>query len=236
MKLLLLSNSTNAGEEYLAYALPFIDSFLQEQNWKALFIPYAGVSITWDDYYQRVKEKLETIGIQTDSIHLNNNPIEAIENADLIIVGGGNTFNLLKTLQEQNLIPYIQKKVFSGTPYIGWSAGSNITCPTIKTTNDMPVVEPHDFNALDLISFQINPHFTDFKMENHGGESREDRIKEYVIANPEMYVAGLREGTMFKISDDTIELLGEKACKVFKYGKEAIELVSGDDFNFLLAQ
>ncbi len=236
MRLLLLSNSTNVGEEYLAYSLPFIDDFVKEKNKKALFIPYAGVSISWDNYYSKVKEKLALIGIHTESIHLKSDPITAIEDAGLIIVGGGNTFHLLKTLQELNLIPYIQKKVFSDTPYIGWSAGSNLTCPSIRTTNDMPIVEPHDFNALNLIPFQINPHFTEDKMDNHGGESREDRIKEFLIANPDMYVAGLREGTMFKITDESVELLGDKSCKIFKYDQEPLELESYNDFNFLVTQ
>ncbi len=234
MKLLLLSNSTNAGEDYLAYTLPYIAEFIQSKPLNALFIPYAGVSISWDEYFEMVSAKLESIGIRLTSIHHEEHAQQAIEKAELIIVGGGNTFNLLKTLQEKDLIPHIQKAVYTGTPYIGWSAGSNMGCPTIRTTNDMPVVEPESFNALGFIPFQINPHFTDAKMEGHAGETREMRIAEFLIANPGMYCAGLREGTLFLVENDSIELLGKKPCRIFKHGQEAYELNPGDDFSFLM--
>jgi dipeptidase E len=229
MKLLLFSNSTNAGEDYLAYTLPYISDFIGKESINALFIPYAGVSITWDDYYNMVNAKLSTIGINLDAIHRSDNPVAAVEKTDLIIVGGGNTFNLLKTLQEQNLLPYIQKKVYTETPYIGWSAGSNMACPTVRTTNDMPIAEPEDFNALGLISFQINPHFTNVVMENHAGETREMRIEEFLIANPDMYVAGLREGTMLLVTENKAELKGNKPCRIFKHGKTPVEVEPGNN-------
>lgn len=234
MNLLLFSNSTNAGEEYLSYTLPYIQKFLNNNAITALFIPYAGVSISWDDYYEMVKEQLAKVNIKLESIHHKENAAEAVNKAEMIIVGGGNTFNLLKTIQDNNLVPLIKKKVYSGTPYIGWSAGSNLTCPTIRTTNDMPIVEPDSFEALGLIPFQINPHYVDAKLEGHAGETREMRLEEFLIANPDMYVAGLREGTMLFVKENTIILQGNKPCRIFKHGVEVKELNASDDFGFLL--
>ena len=234
MRLLLISNSTNKGEEYLAYTLPYISEFVKSKPTKAIFIPFAGVSVSWDDYYKEVKEKLQPTGIELSSLHHSENPEEAINNAEMIIVGGGNTFNLLKTIQDNNLLDLIHNKVFNGTPYIGWSAGSNLTCPTIKTTNDMPVVEPQSFDALNLIPFQINPHYTDETIQQHAGETREMRINEFLVANPEIKVAGLREGTMLLIENDSVSLRGNKPCRVFTYKQEPVELKTGDDFSFLM--
>lgn len=234
MNLLLFSNSTNAGESYLSYTLPYIQEFLDGKSTSALFVPYAGVSIGWDAYYHMVKEQLAKVNISLESIHNKPNAATAVEAAEMIIVGGGNTFNLLKTVQENDLIPLIQKKVLSGTPYIGWSAGSNLTCPTIRTTNDMPIVEPESFEALGLIPFQINPHYIDAHLEGHAGETREMRLEEFLIANPNMYVAGLREGTMLRVTADSIKLQGQKPCRIFKHGQEVKELEASDDFSFLL--
>lgn len=234
MNLLLFSNSTNAGEEYLAYTLPYIQEFLKGKTTTALFIPYAGVSINWNDYYEMVKEQLAKVNVALESIHHKENAGKAVNEAEMIIVGGGNTFNLLKTIEDNDLIPLIQKKVYSGTPYIGWSAGSNLTCPTIRTTNDMPIVEPNSFEALGLIPFQINPHYVDAKLEGHAGETREMRLEEFLIANPDMYVAGLREGTMLLVDQESIKLQGNKPCRIFKYDVEVKELNTSDDFGFLL--
>jgi dipeptidase E len=234
MNLLLLSNSTNANEEYLLYALPYMQQFLNKKAVTALFIPYAAVSISYDTYFNKVKDKLSTIGVQVQAIHKEKNATMAIENAEVIIVGGGNTFKLLKTLQTKNLLSTIRKKVCKGTPYIGWSAGSNIACQSISTTNDMPIVEPQNFKALGFIPFQINPHYTDSNMENHAGETREMRIEEYLIANPNTYVAGLREGTMFVVENNSIRMQGNKACRIFKKGHEPKELNAKNDFSFLL--
>ncbi len=234
MNLLLISNSTNSGEDYLAYTIPYIDEFVKNKPTKAVFIPYAGVTIAWDEYFNRVSGILKQTGIELSSIHHFENTIEAINNAEMIIVGGGNTFNLLKTIQDNGLIEPIRKKVLAGTPYIGWSAGSNLTCPTIKTTNDMPVVEPQSFNALNLIPFQINPHYTDASIQQHAGETREMRLEEFLEANQSMWVAGLREGTMFHITNDKITLKGAKDCRIFHYGQSPKELTKKDDFSFLI--
>jgi dipeptidase E len=234
MRLLLFSNSTNPGEEYLAYTLPYIKEFTGNKPIKAIFIPYAGITVSWDNYFKMVSEKLMLCGIDLKPIHWSKKPIHEIEQAEMIIVGGGNTFNLLKTIQENNLTEIIRNKVLTNTPYIGWSAGSNLACPTIKTTNDMPVVEPLSFDALHLISFQINPHYTDATLQHHSGETRETRINEFISVNRKVTVAGLREGTLFEVEGKSIQLKGNKTCRIFQYGKEAIELAPIDDFSFLM--
>lgn len=235
MKLLLFSNSTNAGEEYLSYTEPYIQEFFQGvENKKGIFIPYAGVTISYTEYYEKVNLVFEKLGIKIESIHNINEPIKAISNAGFIVVGGGNTFHLLKQLQEKNLLETIRKKITEGTPYIGWSAGSNIACPTIKTTNDMPIVEPSGFEALNILPFQINPHYTDKNPDGHAGETREDRIKEFMVANPETYVIGLREGTLLEYQNNRLRLKGTKTARIFKSGMEALELSNKDNFEFLL--
>ena len=158
----------------------------------------------------------------------------AVAEASAIVVGGGNTWNLLKMIQDFDLTDIVRQKVRGGTPYIGWSAGSNLACPTIRTTNDMPVVEPHSFEAFNLIPFQINPHYTDANPPGHAGETREDRIREFIEINPGLYVAGLREGTMILMENDQISLLGSKSMRVFKKGALPVELSQDDDLSFLL--
>ena len=234
MKLLLFSNSTNSGDDYLEFPLPYIKDFLGGKTTKALFIPYAGIRISWDEYFETVETRLLRIGIRLHSIHKAIKPEKALEKTELIIVGGGNTFNLLKTIQEQGLDKIIREKVRAGVPYIGWSAGSNLCCPTIRTTNDMPVVEPQSFNALNLIPFQINPHYTDAIMENHAGETREMRIEEFLIANPDIFVVGLREGTLLHVENKSVRLYGAKNCRIFRNGQAPKELSPGSNFSFLM--
>lgn len=234
MDLLLVSNSTNAGEEYLDYPKYEIKKFLGEKRITALFIPYAGVTFSYDDYEQKVAKRFREIGHDIVSIHKFSDPVKAVSEAEAIVVGGGNTWNLLKMIQENGLVEPVRKKVMSGTPYIGWSAGSNMACPTIKTTNDMPVAEPSSFNAFGLIKFQINPHYLDANPAGHAGETREQRIEEFLEINPGMYVAGLREGTMFHISGDKIKLIGPRKLRVFIKGSAPVEYGSADDLSFLL--
>jgi dipeptidase E len=234
MRLLLISNSTNPGEGYLEYPKQHIKDFLGEKATNAIFIPYAAVTFSFEEYEKKVNERFAEIGHHVTSIHRFINPVDAIENADAIVVGGGNTWQLVKMLQEKGLMKVIRKRVKKGTPYIGWSAGSNIACPTLKTTNDMPIVEPIKFKTLKLVPFQINPHYLDDNPANHGGETREDRIKEFIEVNKETYVVGLREGTMLLLDDDDLILLGNRKARIFKYGQEPKELTNEEDFNFLL--
>ncbi|HOO96025.1 MAG TPA: dipeptidase PepE [Proteiniphilum sp.] len=234
MRLLLISNSTNPGEAYLDYPKNHIREFLGDKPMNALFIPYAAVTFSFDEYENKVNDRFAEIGHHVTGIHRYINPVEAIENADAIVVGGGNTWQLVKMLQEKGLMKVIRKKVKKGTPYIGWSAGSNIACPTLRTTNDMPIVEPLKFKTLKLVPFQINPHYLDDNPANHGGETRETRIREFIEVNRETYVVGLREGTMLLLEDDELVLMGNRKARIFCYGEEPLELTNEDDFNFLL--
>lgn len=234
MRLLLISNSTNPGEPYLDYPKNKIKEFLGPQPVKALFIPYAAVTFSFDAYEEKVSERFREIGHDIVSIHNFKDPVAAIENASAIVVGGGNTWKLLKMIRDNKLIDIVRQKVLSGTPYIGWSAGSNVACPTIRTTNDMPVVEPDSFNAFNLIPFQINPHYLDANPAGHAGETREQRIEEFIEANPGMYVAGLREGTILVCENGKINLYGQRKVRVFKRGFTPLELGQADDLSFLL--
>lgn len=234
MKLLLISNSTNPGEQFLDYPKYHIQSFLGNKPVKAVFIPYAAVTFSFDEYEKKVKERFNEIGHDVVSIHHFDRPVEAIKSAEAVVVGGGNTFHLLRNLQLKGLLSVIRERVLAGTPYIGWSAGANVSCPTICTTNDMPIVETDGLKALNLIHFQINPHYTDFVPAGHGGETRDQRIGEFLIANPEVTVAGLREGTMFKYENNDLQLIGNKPVKIFKANTQAYELDAASDFSFLM--
>ena len=234
--LLLISNSTNPGEAYLGWCKELIAGWCKENNVKtALFIPYAGVTTDWDTLTGKVQAVFSEFGVEISSIHQQPNAVEAIKNAECIAVSGGSTWNLLAECYKQNIVDTIREKALSGTPYMGWSAGSNLACPTIKTTNDMPIIEPKSFNATNLVPFQINPHYLDAHPAGHGGETREDRIKEFMVINPDVYVAGLREATALVVKGDNIELVGrEKNMRVFKFGQETKEYPLGSDIGFLL--
>jgi dipeptidase E len=235
MKLLLISNSTNAGEGYLAYCRRSIADFLTTSGvTKILFLPYAAVTFSYDEYRQRVQNQMDAFGIEVDSVHRHADPVKAVDAAQAIVVGGGNTFHLLKNVQAAGLTAPIRRRVQRGTPYVGWSAGANLACPTLCTTNDMPVVEPESFAALHLIPFQINPHYTDFFDPKHGGETREQRIAEYLAAHPGMYVAGLREACMFQVDGTHLQLLGPRPLRLFRHGQAPQEYTSGDDLSFLM--
>jgi dipeptidase E len=233
MRLLLISNSTNPGEQYLDYPKQNIREFLGENHTKALFIPYAAVTFSFDDYELKVRERFREIGHDIISIHHYTDPVNAVQKASAIVVGGGNTWMLLKLLRDHKLIEPVREKILAGTPYIGWSAGSNVACPTIRTTNDMPVAEPTSFKAFNLIPFQINPHYLDANPAGHAGETREQRIEEFIEVNPGIWVAGLREGTMFLIEDREISLIGPRNARIFKKDHEPLELGENDDFRFL---
>lgn len=222
------------GEPYLDYSKYEIQKFLGEQPVSAVFIPYAAVTFSFDTYCEKVEERFAEVGHHVIGIHTFKNPVKAIKEAEAIVVGGGNTWQLARMLNDQKLMIPIRKRVLGGTPYIGWSAGSNITCPTLRTTNDMPVIDPNGFDCTGLIPFQINPHYLDANPDGHGGETREQRIEEFLEINPDIYVAGLREGTMLKLENDNLELIGNRKCRIFKKGQKPIELSTGDNFDFLL--
>jgi len=137
-------------------------------------------------------------------------------------------------MHDNQLMEVIHEKVMSGTPYIGWSAGSNVACPTLRTTNDMPIIDPKSFNTTNLVPFQINPHYLDANPEGHGGETREQRIEEFLEINPDIYVVGLREGTMLLVEGKQMRLIGKRTARIFKNGTNPVELSSEDNFSFLL--
>jgi dipeptidase E len=234
MKLLLISNSTMPGEPYLNYPKHEIQKFLGEKTVNALFIPYAAVTFPFEIYESRVEERFAEIGHHITSIHHFHNPVEAVQKAEIIVVGGGNTWQLVRMMNDYRLMEAIRLKVQNGTPYIGWSAGSNIACPTLQTTNDMPIVDPKGFECMGLVPFQINPHYLDTNPEGHGGETREQRIAEFLEVNPGIAVVGLREGTMLLYENKSLKLIGSRSARIFIKGVAPQELNVGDDFNFLL--
>jgi dipeptidase E len=214
--------------------MPEITDFLGKRSMNILFIPFAAVTFSFDEYEKRVKERFEEIGHTVKSLHHNVDPAKAIEEAEAIVAGGGNTWQLVRMMNDQRLFPLIRERVLAGIPFIGWSAGSNIACPTLRTTNDMPIIDPKGFDCLGLVPFQINPHYLDKNPEGHGGETREQRIEEFLEINPSLYVVGLREGTMLRREENHLSLIGQRTARIFKKGAIPVELNDKDDFNFLL--
>jgi dipeptidase E len=233
-RLLLFSNSTNFGEPFMGYTRKYIKDFLGKNIRTIAFIPYAAVDLSYIEYSNMVNEVFLEMGYEIKSTEDIQGPQKVIEDAEAIVIGGGNTFHLIHHLHEKGLIDVIRKKVENGTPFIGWSAGSNVACPTIKTTNDMPIIQPISFEGLSLIPFQINPHYTDGRIPNHNGESREDRIREYLEINPDMVVVGLKEGTLLKIENRSILLLGNKTLKVFRKDMPTLEYDANSSLDFIM--
>ena len=199
-----------------------------------IFIPYAAVTFSYDEYEAKVNERFKEIGHTVKSIHRFDDKQKTIAEADVIVVGGGNTWHLVRQMHDLNLMQSIREKVQSGALYIGWSAGSNVACPTLRTTNDMPIIDPLGFDTLNLIPFQINPHYLDANPDGHAGETREQRIEEYIEANPNDFVLGLREGTMLWIEDNHIKLIGKKPCRIFKKGLVAEDYTKDKKLDFLM--
>ena len=232
---MLISNSTNAGEAYLGWPRQAIKDYLETNKIKrVLFVPYAGVGVTYDEYTAKVNNVFNELGFEVYGIHNESDPVKAVHEAEAIAVGGGNTFHLVYMLHKLKLMNAIKEAVEKGTTYMGWSAGSNVACPSLKTTNDMPIIEPESFNCSALIPFQINPHYLDANPEGHGGETREQRIEEFMMVNRDIYVVGLREATYLLVDGNQITLHGNRPMRIFKYGVLAYEVNPGDDINFLM--
>jgi len=224
MRLLLISNSTLHGSGYLDHAEPEIRDFLDDLK-HVLFVPFA--LFDRDKYAATARARFEKMGYELTSIHTASDPVQAVKETDAMFIGGGNTFRLLKTLYEFDLIDVIRERVDAGMPYIGSSAGSNMACPTIRTTNDMPIVQPPSFNALGLVTFQINAHYLDPDPNSkHMGETREERINQFHEEN-EMPVVGLREGAMLRIENGETILRGSTGARIFRRGLEPIEILPG---------
>jgi len=232
-KIIIASTSTLHGGSYLEYILPTLKSHFENCQ-EIVFIPYARPGgITHDEYTQKVAETFKTINISVKGLHEFDNPIEALEKAQGIFTGGGNTFLLVKQLHEKNIMDVLKKVVENGTPYLGSSAGSNITGISMQTTNDMPIVYPPSFKTLGLLPFNLNPHYLDVDLQSkHMGETRETRIKEFHAFN-DIPVLGLREGSWLEVTGETIILKGNLTARWFTANNEAVELETGTRLEIL---
>ena len=226
---LLISASSYQDTGYLRHCKNWVKDFLGESGKEEiLFIPYAGVRRSNDEYEQKVIDRLKNKNIK--SIHHYEDKISAIKNANSIAVGGGNTFMLLYTLYKLNLIEPIKEAVANGAKYFGWSAGANIAGKTMMTTNDMPIIMPKSFDSLNIFPYQINPHFISGKLAGHNGESREERLEEFLIANPKETIYALPEGTALLLADNEAEVIGHSEILKFEYQKEIEKIEVGTKF------
>jgi dipeptidase E len=231
-RLLLISNSTLHGSGYLDHAESEIRDFLGAIK-RVLFVPFA--LHDRDAYAAQARVRFAQMGYELNSIHTSNDPAQAVDEHEAIFIGGGNTFRLLKSLYDQNLLNPIRDRVRRGTPYIGSSAGSNVAAPTIRTTNDMPIVQPPSFEALALVSFQINPHYLDADpTSTHQGETREERITQFLEEN-ETPVVGLREGAILRIENKQTLLGGSSGARIFRRGSDPVETLPGAYLDQLLS-
>lgn len=234
MHLLLLSNSRNPDQGYLEHVREEIKEFLGSAD-EILFVPYAGVQMSQGQYAGNVRKAFAEFGIKVTSVSEVTDPVAAAKSARAIAVGGGNSFRLLQLMYETGLLDVVRERVEAGIPYIGWSAGSNLACPTIRTTNDMPIVEPPSLTALGLVPFQINPHYTDQVIANHGGETRAERIAEFLVLNPKVSVVALPEGTWLRREGPDLRAGGSGPLQLFQHERNPRELGSGEDLRYLLA-
>jgi dipeptidase E len=231
MRILLISNSTVHGRGYLDHAEEELRDFLGNAK-TVLFCPFALAD--HDGYAAKAAARFAAMGYTLTSAHNVVDPAKAIRETDAIFIGGGNTFRLLKTLQDLEMIGPIRERISNGGAYIGSSAGSNVAGPTIKTTNDMPIVQPRSFEALGLVPFQLNPHFLDADPNStHMGETREERIAQFHEEN-HTPVIGLREGAWLRVSNGSVILGGTRGARIFRRGKSPVEKITGDELSSLI--
>ncbi len=230
-RLLLISNSTLHGSGYLQHCEEQLTAFLTGIR-RVLFVPFA--LHDRDGYAAQAAKRYRDFGIEVESLHAASNPREAVNGADAVFTGGGNTFRLLRELYRTETLEPLRARIAAGMPYVGTSAGSNIACPTIRTTNDMPIVQPPSFKAIDAVPFQINAHFLDADPgSKHMGETRETRLEEFLEEN-DTSVVGLREGAMLHIEGDSMTLRGSTGARVFGRGHAPREVSPGTDMSHLL--
>jgi len=233
-RLLLISNSTMHGHGYLEHCKHEIVDFLGGARRRVMFVPYA--LFDHDAYTAKARSAFLTMGHDLVSVHEEKHSPRLLAEVDAVFIGGGNTFRLLSALQHYELLPAIHRRVFDGVPYIGSSAGTNVATPSIRTTNDMPIVQPQSFSALDLVPFQINPHYLDPDPgSRHMGETREERIHQFHEEH-ETPVLGLREGCMLRVEGSRLELRGSTPARLFRRGAEATEFAPPCDLSFLLVK
>ncbi|HJQ47805.1 MAG TPA: dipeptidase PepE [Amycolatopsis sp.] len=231
MRLLLLSNSTAPGKEYLEHAMDALADVLAGVR-RLVFVPFA--LSDHDGYTAQVARALEPLRIDVVGAH-EDDPIKLFNSAQAVFVGGGNTFRLLRALYARELLAPIRDRVTHGTVYLGSSAGTNVACPTIRTTNDMPITQPPAFEAGGLVPFQINPHYLDpVAGGNHMGETREERIEQFLECN-DVPVLAMREGTWLRRVDSSLRLGGDEVgARLFRRGHAPAEVPSGADLSPLL--
>jgi dipeptidase E len=233
MRLFLLSNSTQHGQGYLDHAMSEVRDFLGPVK-RLLFVPFA--LRDRDAYTDKVRTRFAKEGIEVRGLRAEAADAAAVDTAEAVFVGGGNTFRLLDTLQRTGLLEAVRRRARAGMPYLGASAGTNVAGPTIKTTNDMPIVQPASFAALGLVPFQINPHYIDpDPASRHMGETREERLREFLEEN-DAVVVGLREGTWLRAEGPALRLGGTRGARIFRRQREPEEVPPGAALDALLTR
>lgn len=225
MQLLLLSNSTSAAG-YLTHALGLVTEWAQGDR-EAAFVPYAAITRSWDDYESRVNQALAPIGFEVRSVHRDADPAAVARHAALVMVGGGNTFSLLHHCRRTGVLAALRQRERSGLRYAGWSAGANLACPTICTTNDMPVIDPQGLDGLGLLPFQINPHYTNASLPGHRGETRDQRLAEFLVLNPTVPVLALPEGGWVRVTGERMTLGGAESARWMREGSDSVAVPAG---------
>jgi dipeptidase E len=235
--ILAFSSSRVGNSAYLGKAIPAIHDLLGNEPLNIAFLPFASAKDDHENYAAMVANALSTLPY-TISVATPENAKAVVKDAHVIMVGGGNSFKLLHDIYQYQLLDIIRDKVDGGAPYIGWSAGANITGPTIGTTNDMPIIMPKSFNALGFLPFQINPHYNNFKPEGHNGETRDQRLEEFIFINPYLPIVALPEGTYLKLQNGSLHYFGDSEGYLFSNkedgtpSKQAIK--NGEGLSFLL--
>ncbi len=231
--LIIASTSTVYNGGYLEYLLDELKVLFADCK-SIVFIPYARPGgMSHDDYTNKVKSVFGKLNIEVKGLHEFDNPKEAITNAEGIFTGGGNTFLLVTQLYENDIMSTLSEVIAKGTPYLGTSAGSNITGVSMQTTNDMPIIYPPSFKTIGAIPFNLNPHYLDPDANSqHMGETRETRIKEFHAFNSTA-VLGLREGSWLRVKGGKILLKGDLTARLFRQNGSPIEVESGTDLSFL---
>lgn len=236
-RILALSSSRVGNSGYLEKATPLIQNLLGYHTLNIAFIPFASVEKDYSEYANMVRPGLKDMPYTINVVE-HANAKSVVETCDVIMVGGGNTFKLLHDIYEAGLLGVIRGKVNAGTPYIGWSAGSNITGLTIGTTNDMPIIEPKSFKALALFPFQINPHYINQKVEGFNGETRDQRLEEFMKFNPDQSIIGLPEGTALQLQSGELRFIGDCSGVLFQTSEGSVvkrDVMIDEDLSFLLS-
>jgi dipeptidase E len=235
VRLLLLSSRSTPDRPHdtMPHVRPELEHVLGTAR-SVLLVPYAGVPDDPAGYAERARPAVEATGRSLVSVADHEDQASAVAGAEAFMVPGGNTWALLGAVRARGLLEPMRARVRAGAGYVGWSAGANLACATIMTTNDMPVTDPGGFEALGLVPFQVNPHFTNAVPPGHGGETRDERIGEFVARNPEVWVAGLPEGTGVLVDGDSARLVGITGCRLFHGGREPEDLPAAADLGFLL--